>query len=400
MAEILVGCALSDVNRADLPRNLRVPERLMEYVELYQQRLDSPYLLLELQPEDLWTVPATFPDQFIPRKNNRWWRTVQSQLELLVKLRAPNMRIGVHQPIQNRDALSSNFFHKYEAIEATKQAMEFAEYIDADYFVFHLAHVDKWNWDRQDQMDKAIKIFNVFATYYTAREMSFIPVIETLEYPRFPATGAEAFMMLKECRKALRNTKLALNVAHLWNSRNRMLVTGQWSDERVSFEASLEYALDSLANDIHVFQLSGGWESETHAIPGLHPQQDPFRYPIKLRESPSVYYESGEMDLNRVLELLVTATIRRGRDLDVVLQIFDRDIEQVLEAARLIRHDLVARSNAPAQEYRPPQLEAPKKRAAAKRRRTPPGRNVPAARAKKNGHTTTKKRAARKKGKK
>src|SRR4029078_13345651 len=221
MPEIIIGCALSDGNRADLPRNLRVPERLTDYIELYQSRLESPYVLLELQPEDLWTVPATFPDQFIPRKNNRWWRTVQSQPELLVKLRAPNMRVGVHQPIQNRDALSSNFFHKYEAIEATKQAMEFAEYIDADYFVFHLAHQDKWNWDRQDQMDKAIKIFNVFATYYTAREMSFVPVIETLEYPRFPATGAEAFMLLKECRKALRNTKLALNVAHLWSSRNR-----------------------------------------------------------------------------------------------------------------------------------------------------------------------------------
>src|SRR5581483_1114209 len=109
MADILVGCALSDVNRADLPRNLRVPERLGEYIDLYRARLDSPYVLLEIQPEDLWTVPATFPDQFIPRKNNRWWRTVQAQPELLVKLRAPNMLLGVHQPLQNRDVLSSNF---------------------------------------------------------------------------------------------------------------------------------------------------------------------------------------------------------------------------------------------------------------------------------------------------
>ncbi|TAH50840.1 MAG: hypothetical protein EYC68_13480 [Chloroflexota bacterium] len=399
MAEIIVGCALSDVNRADLPRNLRVPERLTDYIELYQSRLESPYTLLELQPEDLWTVPATFPDQFIPRKNNRWWRTVQSQPDLLMKLRAPNMRVGVHQPIQNRDALSSNFFHKYEAIEATKQAMEFAEFIDADYFVFHLAQVDKWSWDRQDQMDKAIKIFNVFATYYTAREMSFVPVIETLEFPKFPATGAEAFMLLKECRKALRNTKLAFNLAHLWSSRNRMLRTGNWPDERVSFEASLEYALDSLANDIYVFQLSGGWESETHAVPGLHPQQDPFRYPMKLRESSSVYAESGEMDLNRVLELLVTATTRRGSDLDVILQIFDRDIEQILEAARLIRHDLIARANAPAQEYRPIEISAPKtrKRTAARRRTTT--RRVPATRAKKNGHSGGKKKATKKKSK-
>lgn len=400
MAEIIVGCALSDVNRADLPRNLRVPERLSDYIELYQTRLESPYVLFEIQPEDLWTVPATFPDQFIPRKNNRWWRAVQSQPELLAKLRAPNMLLGVHQPIQNRDALSSNFFHKYEAIEATKQAMEFAEYIDADYFVFHLAHVDKWSWDRQDQMDKAIKIFNVFATYYTAREMSFTPVIETLEFPKFPATGAEAFLLLKECRKALRNTKLAFNIAHLWSSRRRMLVTGNWSDERVSFEASLEYALDTLAADIHVFDLSGGWESETHAVPGLHPQQDPFRYPLKLRESPSIYAESGELDLNRVLELMVTATVRRGHDLNVVLQIYDRDIEQVLETARLIRHDLLARANAPETVYHPIEIApAPKKKRAAARPRAA-SRQVPAARAQKNGHGTTgKKKSAKKKSK-
>lgn len=399
MADINVGCALSDVNRADLPRNLRVPERLSDYLDLLRTRIESPQVLVELQPEDLWTVPATFPDQFIPRKNNRWWRSVQSQPELLVKLRAPNMRVGVHQPIQNRDALSSNYFHKYEAIEATKQAMDFAEYIDADYFVFHLAHVDKWNWDRQDQMDKAIKVFNVLATYYTAREMSFTPVIETLEYPRFPATGAEAFLLLKECRKALRSCKLALNIAHLWSSRNRMLRTGDWPDARVSFEASLEYALDTLAGDVHLFDLSGGWESETHAIPGLHPQQDPFRYPIKLRESPSVYAESGELDLNRVLELMVTATVRRGRDLNVVLQIFDRDIEQVLEAARLIRHDLVARANAPAPEYQLMPV-APPSRKRAKARRRAASRSVPAARAKKNGHTTTKKKPRSKKSKK
>ncbi len=396
MAEIIVGCALSDVNRADLPRNLRVPERLLDYIELYQARLESPYTLLELQPEDLWTVPATFPDQFIPRKNNRWWRTVQAQPELLVKLRAPNMLVGVHQPILNRDALSSNFFRKYEAIEATKQAMEFAEYIDADYFVFHLAHVDKWNWDRQDQMEKAIKIFNVFATYYVAREMSFTPVIETLEFPKFPATGAEAFMLLKECRKALRNTKLALNVAHLWSSRNRMVATGHWPDERVTFEASFEYALDTLADDIHIFDLSGGWESETHAVPGLHPQQDPFRYPMKLRESPSVYVESGELDLNRVLELMVTATTRRGRDLNVVLQIFDRDIEQVLEAARLLPYDLVARANAPETAYRPIEIGAPKRKGGRAKQRGST-RRMPQARAKKNGHTTTRKKARAKK---
>lgn len=392
MPDISVGIALSDVNRADLPRNLRVPERLADYLDLYQTRLDTTVVSLQLQPEDLWTVPATFPDQFIPRKNNRWWRIVQAQPELLARLRSPGVLVGVHMPLLNRDLLSSNFFRKYEAIEETKQAMDFAEYIDADYFVFHLAQIDKWTWNRDDQMEKAVKLFNVFATYYTSREMSFTPVIETLQYPKFPATGSEAFMLLRECRKALRHTRIALDLAHLWSSRNRMIITGAWSDERVSFEASLEYALDTLADEIHLFHLSGGWESETHAVPGLHPQQDPYRYPLKLRESPGVYAESGELDLNRVLELLVTASVRRGRDLNVVLQIYNRDIEQVLEAARLIRHDLIARMNAPQGEYRPILIAPPRKTRSGRRRTVSPTR------AKKNGHAPGGKKKAPKKG--
>ena len=348
MPEITVGCALSDVNRADLPRGLRVPERIAEYADRYEARVGSGAISFQLQPEDLWTIPAIFPDQFVPRKTNRWWRAVQTQPRLLSILTGPPAQIGMHQPIQKRDVLSSNYFSKYEAIEETKQAMDFAQYIGADYFVFHLAQVDKWNWERRDQMAKAIKLFDVFATYYTAQGMSFVPLIETIEYPKFPATGSEAYTLLNECRKALPETQIAFDITHLWSSRLRMVQCGAWPDARVSFEASLDYALGVLSNDIYLYQLGGGWESETHAVPGLHPQQDPFRYPLKLRESHGVYIESGEMDLNQVLEMITNASVRNGRNLRLVLQIFDRDVDQVLEATRLIRNDLLQRMNQPA----------------------------------------------------
>ncbi len=382
MPEIIVGCALSDLNRADLPRGLRVPEHLLEFAARFQVRVGSPVLSFQLQPEDLWTMPATFPDQFVPRKTNRWWRAVQSQPKLLLVLTGPPGCIGVHQPLTQRDALSSNFFNKYEAIEETKQAMDFAQYIGADYFVFHLAQVDKWGWERRDQMEKALKIFNVFAAYYTAQGMTFTPLIETIEYPKFPATGGEAFDLLKECRKALAETQLAFDVTHLWSSRQRMIECGQWPDARVSFEASLEYALSALSNDIYLYHLGGGWESETHAIPGLHPQEDPFRFPLKLRESHGVYVESGELDLNYVLEQIIAHTTRQGRDLHIILQIQNRDIDQVLEAARLIRNDLVQRANQPVAEAAP----------ASKRRARPATKRKPSRRvAKKNGSATAKK---------
>ena len=405
MPEIIVGCALSDANRADLPHGLRVPEHLLEFAERYEARVGSPALSFQLQPEELWTIPANFPDQFVPRKTNRWWHAVQAQPRLLPVLTGPPARIGVHQPLGHRDALSSNFFTKYEAIEETKQAMDYAQYIGADYFVFHLAQVDKWGWDRRDQMEKALKIFNVFAAYYTAQGMMFVPVIETLEYPKFPATGGEAFDLLIECRKALPDTQLAFDVTHLWSSRQRMIACGQWPDARVSFEASLDYALSALENDIYVYHLGGGWESETHAVPGLHPQEDPFRFPLKLRESHGVYVESGEIDLNYALEQIIAHTTRRGHDLHLVLQIQNRDIDQVLEAARLIRNDLVQRANqpveaAPASAVRKSatvrkgaasrkNATASKRSAAARKRTTAASKRT--ATTKKNGRTSAKK---------
>ena len=51
MAEIIVGNALSDVNRADLPRNLRVPERLADYIELYETRLNRPSYFWNSSPK-------------------------------------------------------------------------------------------------------------------------------------------------------------------------------------------------------------------------------------------------------------------------------------------------------------------------------------------------------------
>lgn len=344
MPEVRVGCALSDVNRADLPSGLRVPERLVDYARRFQERVGVQEFFFELQPEDFWTIPAAFPDQFVERKPNRWWRAFRENARLFRFFKSASSRVGVHQPIQARDMLSSNFFLKYAAIAETKQAMAFAQFIGANYFVFHLAMVDRWEWDRRDQMEKALKIFKAFAAFYHASEFTFMPCIEILEYPKFPATGGEALALLTKCHEIWPATKLAFDVSHLWGSRQRMIAAKLWDGSPASFIDALDYALSQTWNDIHVFHLGGCWESETHAVPGLHPQQDPFRYPIKLRESASVYAEMGEMDLNRVLDLLLAYTARRGRDLNLILQIFNRDIDQVLEGTRVIQEELNARA--------------------------------------------------------
>lgn len=342
MFEIYVGIALSDANRADLPFGIKIPESLPRYVAHFRKVTGFSETFFELQPNDPFVIPARYPDQFRINRDNCWLQAVEFNEEVRDFIEDESNRLGVHQPLAG-DMLSSNYFTKYNALEETRRAMDFASGINADYFVFHLAQRDKWDWNRTDQIGKGLKILKELATYYRSHGYKFVPCIELLEYPKFPATGGELSMIINECHKMLSETRIALNVSHLWRSRNLMIQTGYWEDPEISFIQHLEYTLAQCWQDIHLFQLGGCWESETHAIPGLHPQQNPHDYPMKLRETPGVYEESGEIDLNQTLELLLQYTVDKGRDLNLILEIHDRDIGLISEAARRIRSDLLAR---------------------------------------------------------
>ncbi|HBY93623.1 MAG: hypothetical protein M5U01_02855 [Ardenticatenaceae bacterium] len=343
MAELRVGVAVSDANRADRPHSLRVPEDLPTYARRYREVLGSNEVVLELQPEERFVVPVGFPDEFRPRPANRWMRVAERSRDFHHLLTTSRTYLGVHMPVGGIDTLSSNFFGKYSALEEARRAMDLADRVGAEYFVVHLAQRDKWEWARSDQIAKALKIYKELAAYYSFHKYTFVPCIEVLEYPKFPATGGELIYIYNECRRILPETRIAFNLSHLWRSRNLMLTTGVWGKPDVSFIDHLEYSLSQLWQDIHVFQLGGCWETETHCVPGLHPQQNPFQHPMKLHESVGVYDESGEVNLNATLDLLLDYTIEYGRDLNLILEIHDRNLDQILEAARIIRSDLADR---------------------------------------------------------
>ena len=346
MAEIFVGVALSDANQADLPGGLRMPESLPHYAARLQPALADDArapLLLELQPVERFSEPARYPDRFRLNRDNRWLNAVEFNREVRGFVEGGQHRLGLHQP-PGLDLLSSNFFTKYQALSELRRAMDFANGIGAEYFVFNLTQRPKWEWDREDQGEKALKGFKELATYYYTHGYSFVPCIEIMEYPLLPATGGELVQLMNELQKVLAGTSIAFNLSHLWRSRNLLLNMGRWADPAIGFVEHLDYTLSHVWEDVHCFQLGGCWESETHAVPGLHPQQSPLRDPLKLRESAGVYHECGEMDLNRTFDLLIEYTVARGRDLNLVLEIHDRDLGQVAAAARAIREDLVERA--------------------------------------------------------
>lgn len=342
MNEINIGIALSDLNLADQPSRLRVPDDLMAYAHRFSNTLQTETVFFELQPEARFVNLTTYPDQFQGNLHNPWLKIMYTEHALQRFLRSDTVRIGLHMPTTERDPLSSNFYAKYRALEETKRVMDLAQAIQADYMVFHLATRDKWTWERTDQVNKGLKIYKEIAAYYASRGYTFTPLIEVLPYPRFPAHGGELLSIFNQAQHILHNTRIAFNISHLWQTYRRLMSLGQW-DERVSFLDHLEYSLSNVCEMIHVIQLGGCWESETHAIPGLHPQQNPFDSPLKLRESPGIYAESGEINLNAVLDLVVKYTLGVGRPLHLILDIRDRDISQVLEAARQIRADILQR---------------------------------------------------------
>lgn len=350
MAEIRVGMAISDSNRANAAFGLRVPEDLPAYARRFQDAVGGEGVVFELQPEERFVTPRAFPDEFRPRLKNRWVQVAERSRDWRHILETSQTFLGVHMPVGGIDILSSNFFGKYSALEEARQAMDLAERLNADYYVIHLAQRDKWEWERGDQIAKAIKIYKELGAYYSFHNHRFVPCIEVLEYPKFPATGGELMYIFNECRRIVPETKIALNLSHLWRSRNIMLATGAWDAPEIGFIEHLEYTLSHLWQDIFVFQLGGCWETETHAVPGLHPQQNPFQHRMKLRESAGVYEESGEINLNATLELLLDYTVERDRDLNLILEIHDRTLDQSLEAARTIRADLEARRQERRQE--------------------------------------------------
>jgi len=140
-------------------------------------------------------------------------------------MKHPGNIFGMHQSIRDMDILSEDK-KKMETIESTHQAMLCAQRLSADYFVFHLAQSrDYWDWSRSEQMAVAIKAFRGFADFYKESGFTFIPLLENLEFPKFPATYEEMTGIFTICREFLPNLKLCFDIPHLWHSRLLLLET-------------------------------------------------------------------------------------------------------------------------------------------------------------------------------
>lgn len=368
LPRIKVGLALSDAGFYHR-ETMRLPDDLPEFFHRYQDKFETEDLFFELQPEMPW-LKKRGDFSYVANEDNEWLKLGRAAAQrvkegpyakIIEAVRRPGNILGVHQSIRDMDILSEDIHKKLETIESTQQAMLFAHLISADYFVFHLAQSkDYWDWNRSEQIAIALKAFQGWADFYKSSGFTFIPLVENLEFPKFPATPEEMISIFKTGKELLPNLKLCFDIPHLWRSRALLLENKTRFEHLVpnfrileaSYSDYLDYALEHVftteaglsEGDIFLYHMGGCWKHLTHEIPGLRPGESPFLHKLKLDEPVYAYNPQVEMNLPKVVNHLLRYNMERRQGVLVVLEIYQRNYIEMLEAARLIYEDLVKKA--------------------------------------------------------
>lgn len=360
MPEIQVGLALSDAGFYH-SETMKIPDDLSQFFSQYEAKLKTRKLFFEFQPELPWIKKREF--SYIADGGNKWLklgRTAEKGLEgpygqIIKSMRRPGNTFGVHQPIRDMDVLSQDVHKKLETIESTQQAMRFAHLISADYFVFHLAQSrDYWDWNRSEQIDIALKAFKEWAEFYKKSGFRFTPLIENLEFPKFPALPEEMISIFNTCKEFLPNVKICFDIPHLWRSRALILENGGRLKDSIPNYVRLttsscdyfDYAMEEVLsekeglskNDIFIYHLAGCWKHFTHEIPGLRPGESPFLHKMRLDDPTYLYDPDAEMIFPHIMNRLLRYKMERKEDVRIILEVYQRSYQEMLEAAKII-HD-------------------------------------------------------------
>ncbi|MFH1148257.1 MAG: TIM barrel protein [Pseudomonadota bacterium] len=367
MPEIKIGMALSDAGFYH-SETMKLPDELARFFSQYEAKLETQKLFFEFQPELSWIRRREF--SYVADSGNKWLKLGRAAergleegpyCEIIKSMRRPGNTFGVHQPIRDMDILSEDVHKKLETIESTQQAMRFAHLISADYFVFHLAQSrDYWDWNRSEQIEIALKAFKEWADFYRKAGFRFTPLIENLEFPKFPALPEEMISILNRCREFLPNVKLCFDIPHLWRSRALVLENGERLRDsipnflRLTTSASdyFDYAMEEVLSekgglskdDIFIYHLAGCWKHLTHEIPGLRPGESPFLHKMRLDDPAYLYDPEAEIVFPQIINRLLRYRMERKEDIRIILEVYQRSYQEMLDAAKTISDSFRSRT--------------------------------------------------------
>lgn len=337
--EVLIGPALSNLNTTDLKFGKKIPRDFDWYMQQYEKIFSNNLSIVELQPEfsSGWIEYNHIKRCFLPKERNDWAKIINNVNVL-----------GVHSPIYNVDVLHDDKFYQQQSIENIKQAMNYANHIRANYFVFHLVQVDRWNeveYRRKQWEEESMTIYHFFADYYRQNQFNFVPLVEVLEYPKYPCSPIEIYSILNIAKEILPETRLCFDISHLWRSRGLIFDTVSNNSEQFKNVKETRYFVDELDqclellnfDDIYLWHLGGCYGTETHLIPGIYPNESPDEADFRLDKPDSFFDEYAEMNYNQVLKRIIGYSIKKAQPLRMILEIHYRSYDQILKALFEIR---------------------------------------------------------------
>jgi len=345
--DVFIGPALSCANLADEKLGMRIPRDLAGYIHSYRKNLSLPIFTGEFQPERRWVQDCG--NNFVPKGDNSWWYHYGTNKEFQYELHNNPLLIGVHTPIKGIDIFDSSYFDykKKQSIASIIESWEYANAIGAKWVTIHASQQDYWvaPHDRFNYIEEFLRIYNYLASVYRKRNFRFTPCIEILEYPKFPATPYETEDILNMCKTILPQTRIAFDVSHLWRSRGIICDVrppGFQNVYEISFIEELKDTLDRLGpNDAYIFHLGGCWGINTHGVPGICPDENPFEAMYRLDHPDCFYDENYEMNISRVLELIIDYCWKYNQPLILILEIFEREYSIIIKSIWEMRNAII-----------------------------------------------------------
>ena len=255
--------------------------------------------------------------------------------------------LGIHAPTRGIDLSATGKVGQY-AIDKTMESLHLAHQMDADYAVLHLESGDKWHDldGRSDRIQNGKDAFRQIVEEYKNRGYGFALLIENLEYPKYPATGAEIAKTADFIRELgrhadVRTLGIAFDASHLWRSGflldekrwigNASGIADEWTRREVPFSTYIEETLRQVRDVLKLVHITGAAGTDTHLLPGTY---DRMNGDVPLARQ----YTQHEMDVHGVITVLFDQAAAMHSPLWIINESQGYTYEQMMQNCNAMEH--------------------------------------------------------------
>lgn len=275
--------------------------------------------------------------QYEPVLETQYWRSLPQMLMGKVD--------GVHAPTKGRDIAGLNDQLRTWSVRETEGAMDMANELKANYFVVHLTPQDDF-CDRNSQLERGMRSLEDLAEYRRKKGYTTKILLETLEYPKWPADIDETISVVGDVKKFIPDLGFCLDVGHLWHNLNSLLPSRKPFDFKKELDSYIKKTSRYVGIDVvhlvgaYVEKENGNEIHATHAIPGLSPRNG-FSVDSKMyyKDAPPDF-KGDWMNIDTVLSSIKKYAGDTGKFPTITVEAHEPDINLQILACRNISEQI------------------------------------------------------------